>query len=488
VLKELISKLTGSGISDPGDEGMVPPKRVQKKIKQIDVSHFEKEHPNPEPLVYRLISVSELTRKYKAFHDDKVVVEDIDPSSIYFQSDFEAADPQGNLDLAFAACLRDLYPLGKGLCMSSLSYWWNRQYASETPDRILDALYYREPLPGMVYQGAVLGDCINLDSRKMHPMVCLAELREGCRGAVAFMGGPNRDMVVQVGMGVSFEPPHTRINGNPSLEVMHGIVLEYAGRVRVQLLLSKRNMPRYLCFERCNTNHLMQTNMECLIHPEWIQSVWAGLPYNLWYHGAEPEKAESHTEPAVLRQDALIVGHMDIELLGDYNPMYLVPDWDGFDSLNVVFDSFGPLEEVQPGHAHYSEMIWKQNRIREWERTHPGHSYSTTSTFRATLSRVEPLSAIAVLPMITSLVQMFGGLSPGQGHLLEYIRNAVVRFAKSKSSGTLKKSKKDCTLSLNISGAALMYLVGAKVPERERTTHVIGGRIQVEIPQLLSAA
>jgi hypothetical protein len=484
VLKKTISDLTDSELLD---RGMVPPKR--RPSGKIDVSHLEREHPNPEPLVYRLMAVSSVSTNYKATGNDSVVVEDIDPVSLYFQGDFESKNSDGKLELAFAACLRDVYHVGKGLCMVSLSYWWNKQYVHQLPKRILDALYYNAPLPGMVNQGAVLGDCIVLDSVKRNPMVCIAELREENRGAVAFMGGPYRDMVVQVGSGVSFEPPHTRSNGNPSLEVMHGIVVDCeGGRIHVQLLLSKRNMPSYLCHERCNTNHLLQTNLSCVIQPEWIQSTWAWLPYSLWHHGGEPEKTESHTDPAVFRQDALIIGHMDIELLGDYNLARLGPDWDGLDSLNVMFDSFGPLEGVPLGHPHNPQMIWKQNRIREWEKNNPGSSYSTASTFRATFSSVESLSADSVLPMITCLVQMFGGLSPGQDHLLQYVSHAVKQFAKLKGAETLKARKNDCTLPLGMPGHALMYLVDKMVPDRERTTRVTKGRIQVEIHDMRSAA
>ena len=161
-----------------------------KGRKPVDLNHL----PTGD-LVFKIVRRKDegITR------DDRLVYDNIDPSSLLMQNVFDEKLYAGVQHPAFAvANVRDLIDAGNGCSLVSPPYSW-LQYVVAVPDETLRRQFYDQPLPGLKPDGTKIGDVLHISDDE----------------------GRERDLLVLSGYTPLIGPQDIVLCGEPQWEGMH---------------------------------------------------------------------------------------------------------------------------------------------------------------------------------------------------------------------------------------------------------------------------
>ena len=384
--------------------------------------------------------------------------------SLDMQDDHEAKaqEWEGILEPICSILIKDIYDIGHGLRVTSMPYWWIRQYVHEIPPQIFAELFYDLPLPCMQQEDGNLskiGGSLKIHTKTSMPPTCISGLQKELPGVI--LAGRDSSVLVRTGYGVSFEPPLGVTRSNPCLEVCHGYVtgIDLRGEtplVQLTLLMSNQNMPACFRWSKLLPDNLFQTNLVCSIPAIWIVSSFKVLPFFLYHHGIA-----ENTELRPLTDDAVLIGHLDVT----WNKADEPGVWPLLHRLHTP-----PGRIIAGASAH--EQLWRVANPAE-----PG-----PWCVQVNLHRIKPIVDEGVLQTHYCGLDLFGGVRPGKEVYLNYLRNFMQRLALSKTKRATT-SAADNSAILAMPGAALMYLVCELVQKVHRKVKTTKGVLQVTVQQ-----
>ena len=482
-----------------------------KGRKPVDLNHL----PTGD-LVFKIVRRKDegITR------DDRLVYDNIDPSSLLMQNVFDEKLYAGVQHPAFAvANVRDLIDAGNGCSFVSPPYSW-LQYVVAVPDETLRRQFYDQPLPGLEGRdGTKIGDVLQIrdeDGRERDLSVVSGFTPLIGPHDIVLCGEPGKAGIpVRTSMGVSFSLNSASVAlreavsgcGNPSLATCHGFVQAISdsddeeGKVvlTVRLILAKDNLPSYLKYDRQPQFAVFQTNLMVQIPSGWVVSSFRILPLPLHcMAGVIPEgKVVLGQKPAQrIQRDVYVTGHFDF-VRGEFKPdvshdaqSARVPSansgWatrhekNGAFALLHDFCARGDAITDKDFQSHHAG--WKQEYLRRTS-LFCGGRYQP----KATLTRVAAFDPEAALKTIQECARLIS--EPSYDPYLFALRAAIRRFAETKARRYKGKPQALVSAPANVPGSVLLQLVYEFIATRgvRVTTMFKEGMVEATVSKLEDA-
>ena len=498
---------------------------------RLNIDHLLETYPRPSQEIHWVLAMSdELGNFYKS--GDDLLFHSIRAQSLYLQGDYLRRPSLGHLDPAITVQVSDVHtiPGGNGLregfVFLSSPYLHKTQYFSEIRQDQLQKLFYDQPISLGGTSGLRLGDHLYVGATSMPKRLAMFHPCTSTPAAQVLLGGPRKDQVIRLGMGVTFRnfmPPDTpEVNSVPELAVLQGLVTEAdscKGEVSVLVMLKNKNLAKFMQWGRLGESQVLQTQLTLRVDARHIEFVHRILPHALHQHGGATASLEPY--------DLVIVGHLDIVVVDarsgatgtSVEPQPdIVVTGAGELMARIVFsqpedirlgsDSTNGINVGNRTAAHQGEVGEAQQdaaRVRR-KRAHSQavgpqpdsrallyamHGHGPLSV-QMKLQRVAPLGAKDALRILAENARRFGVPRPGFAPYLEHIRDKVFQFALDKTR-TTNNTLTDNTLHLNISGHVFACMLHDLVPWSSTLTmqsvvSLEGGVLMVELPTFESAS
>lgn len=387
-------------------------------------------------------------KQSKAVTGDLVIVERI-LGPPYLQGDHKAFNPQGALDFAVSAMLRDAVWINKELCFVSQEYSWDRLYLASkgVSCSVYMKCLYSTTLFGMDDNDTrTYGESGTVyHPRTAVPMRAHEDICEQQPSRTVAVIGPNFSLI-RPGMGVVIDPP-LHVDGEsgrktPYIETVYGSVLAIetgTGHITVRLLCNQENLPAYV-IGGLGFNELIQTNLTLTVPFDWVSGTFHLWPPQLFQADCIPQESETGMRGKCLGR--IVVCDMVVSLDGSYCK------WT--DVLSAPLDVLTRLSKGQ---------------------------------LRLTINRLLPFRAREALSYLSSMHELDGGLNPPALAYRCLLGHALTTFARQKVEHA-RSAKDQLSFRPDMPGRALMELIYRSVPPEEHNVVIRNGNMLVEVKNL----
>jgi hypothetical protein len=421
---------------------------------------------------------------------DKMLVEDIEHSSLNMRNDYDSKNYTGAQGASLSIMARDLYDAGNGYAVIGPSYHWDHQYVSDILPAALQTLFYDKPLLGLEDDGTKVGEVLHLttpsdESNADAPLLIFSGYSP-TENADIILAGKHKNIPVRTSMGISFTfdqlPPSLREalsgGGNPSLAACHGFVRCISDTVdgivlTVIIALTSDNLPSFLKWPRLPQESVFQTNLQAIIPAKCVVSSFKIVPvqfHSLSGFISEDRRALGKRISQPIERDVYVAGHLEFVPGGFHRDKYsgkgalsdsehrALKDWnarysnDGYKAFALLSDFCargGAItdRDFAEHHAPWKVRYLELTRLRDGGRRLP----------KVTVSSITPFPASAALTAIYKCARLLAW--PGYGPYIFELRAAVRRFAVSKTKRAKYRPGAAVSVLTNLPGAVLMQLV-----------------------------
>ena len=421
---------------------------------------------------------------------DKMLVEDIEHSSLNMRNDYDSKNYTGAQGASLSIMARDLYDAGNGYAVIGPSYHWDHQYVSDILPAALQTLFYDKPLLGLEDDGTKVGEVLHLntpsdESNADAPLLIFSGYSP-TENADIILAGKHRNIPVRTSMGISFTfdqlPPSLREalsgGGNPSLAACHGFVRCISDTVdgivlTVIIALTSDNLPSFLKWPRLPQESVFQTNLQAIIPAKCVVSSFKIVPvqfHSLSGFISEDRRALGKRISQPIERDVYVAGHLEFVpggfqrdkysgnealsdserlALKDWNTRYSKDSYKAFALLSDFCARGGAItdRDFAEHHAPWKVRYLELTRLRDGGRRLP----------KVTVSSITPFPASAALTAIYKCARLLAW--PGYGPYIFELRAAVRRFAVSKTKRAKYRPGAAVSVLTNLPGAVLMQLV-----------------------------
>ena len=395
---------------------------------------------------------------------DKMLVEDIEHSSLNMRNDYDSKNYTGAQGASLSIMARDLYDAGNGYAVIGPSYHWDHQYVSDILPAALQTLFYDKPLLGLEDDGTKVGEVLHLttpsdESNADAPLLIFSGYSP-TENADIILAGKHKNIPVRTSMGISFTfdqlPPSLREalsgGGNPSLAACHGFVRCISDTVdgivlTVIIALTSDNLPSFLKWPRLPQESVFQTNLQAIIPAKCVVSSFKIVPvqfHSLSGFISEDRRALGKRISQPIERDVYVAGHLEFVpggfqrdkysgnealsdserlALKDWNTRYSKDCYKAFALLSDFCARGGAItdRDFAEHHAPWKVRYLELTRLRDGGRRLP----------KVTVSSITPFPASAALTAIYKCARLLAW--PGYGPYIFELRAAVRRFAVSKT-------------------------------------------------------
>jgi hypothetical protein len=421
---------------------------------------------------------------------DKMLVEDIEHSSLNMRNDYDSKNYTGAQGASLSIMARDLYDAGNGYAVIGPSYHWDHQYVSDILPAALQTLFYDKPLLGLEDDGTKVGEVLHLntpsdESNADAPLLIFSGYSP-TENADIILAGKHKNIPVRTSMGISFTfdqlPPSLREalsgGGNPSLAACHGFVSCISDTVdgivlTVIIALTSDNLPSFLKWPRLPQESVFQTNLQAIIPAKCVVSSFKIVPvqfHSLSGFISEDRRALGKRISQPIERDVYVAGHLEFvpggfkcdkysgngalsdsehRALKDWNTRYINDGYKAFALLSDFCARGGAItdRDFAEHHAPWKVRYLELTRLRDGGRRLP----------KVTVSSITPFPASAALTAIYKCARLLAW--PGYGPYIFELRAAVRRFAVSKTKRAKYRPGAAVSFLTNLPGAVLMQLV-----------------------------
>ena len=421
---------------------------------------------------------------------DKMLVEDIEHSSLNMRNDYDSKNYTGAQGASLSIMARDLYDAGNGYAVIGPSYHWDHQYVSDILPAALQTLFYDKPLLGLEDDGTKVGEVLHLttpsdESNADAPLLIFSGYSP-TENADIILAGKHKNIPVRTSMGISFTfdqlPPSLREalsgGGNPSLAACHGFVRCISDTVdgivlTVIIALTSDNLPSFLKWPRLPQESVFQTNLQAIIPAKCVVSSFKIVPvqfHSLSGFISEDRRALGKRISQPIERDVYVAGHLEFvpggfqrdkysgnealsdsehRALKDWNARYSNDGYKAFALLSDFCARGGAItdRDFAEHHAPWKVRYLELTRLRDGGRRLP----------KVTVSSITPFPASAALTAIYKCARLLAW--PGYGPYIFELRAAVRRFAVSKTKRAKYRPGAAVSVLTNLPGAVLMQLV-----------------------------
>ena len=421
---------------------------------------------------------------------DKMLVEDIEHSSLNMRNDYDSKNYTGAQGASLSIMARDLYDAGNGYAVIGPSYHWDHQYVSDILPAALQTLFYDKPLLGLEDDGTKVGEVLHLttpsdESNADAPLLIFSGYSP-TENADIILAGKHKNIPVRTSMGISFTfdqlPPSLREalsgGGNPSLAACHGFVSCISDTVdgivlTVIIALTSDNLPSFLKWPRLPQESVFQTNLQAIIPAKCVVSSFKIVPvqfHSLSGFISEDRRALGKRISQPIERDVYVAGHLEFvpggfkcdkysgngalsdsehRALKDWNTRYINDGYKAFALLSDFCARGGAItdRDFAEHHAPWKVRYLELTRLRDGGRRLP----------KVTVSSITPFPASAALTAIYKCARLLAW--PGYGPYIFELRAAVRRFAVSKTKRAKYRPGAAVSVLTNLPGAVLMQLV-----------------------------
>jgi len=421
---------------------------------------------------------------------DKMLVEDIEHSSLNMRNDYDSKNYTGAQGASLSIMARDLYDAGNGYAVIGPSYHWDHQYVSDILPAALQTLFYDKPLLGLEDDGTKVGEVLHLttpsdESNADAPLLIFSGYSP-TENADIILAGKHKNIPVRTSMGISFTfdqlPPSLREalsgGGNPSLAACHGFVSCMSDTVdgivlTVIIALTSDNLPSFLKWPRLPQESVFQTNLQAIIPAKCVVSSFKIVPvqfHSLSGFISEDRRALGKRISQPIERDVYVAGHLEFVpggfqrdkysgnealsdserlALKDWNTRYSKDSYKAFALLSDFCARGGAItdRDFAEHHAPWKVRYLELTRLRDGGRRLP----------KVTVSSITPFPASAALTAIYKCARLLAW--PGYGPYIFELRAAVRRFAVSKTKRAKYRPGAAVSFLTNLPGAVLMQLV-----------------------------